>query len=247
MRRSAPRTKNWMTAGLAISVVAGYLLTSGALDPVLGDAVTFAEGAVHRNDAAPPAGTELKTSKVADWQYFDDTPEWSSVRQVPAVQRPADPAAPSRPAVAPPEDPIHFHFSAPTPMRRYGLKPMPSCFQPRGMGLNVERLTAIPIAGGAKVTWWDLGDPDTASYQIAIIPVGTTGNPIGYTPVGAGTPITFINVPAPKTCKGVAVTIPGLRTGDAYRFFLLAMNRSPEQNGRKYRPTRGETETVTVL
>ena len=239
-----------MTAGLAVTALGGCLVASGTLDPVLTDAITYAES-LTSHDKAPtkPDGTAIKTAKVADWQYFDNQPEWSSLRGIPQATRPAPPTTPERPAVAPPENPIHFHFSAPPPMRRYSLKVMTSCPQPHGQGFNAELLTAVSVvAGSAKVTWWDLGDPDTVSYQIAVVPVGTTGsNPVGYPIQGAGTPITYVNVPAPKTCKNVAVTIPGLKSGGAYRFFLLAMNHSPEQNGRAYRPSRGETETITIL
>ncbi len=97
------------------------------------------------------------------------------------------------------------------------------------------------------MSWWDLGDPDTTSYQIAIVPVGATGNPVGFTDESTETePVRFMDVVAPKNCEQVEVLVTGLKSRDAYRFWLLANNKSQVQN-RNYRPTRGETETITIL
>jgi hypothetical protein len=246
MRPGTSAARNGIAAALAVVAATGYLLTSGALDPVLREAVSVAvddDGA----DGTTDATTGLDAKPIADWQYFDDRPEWSSLRQVPkGPTRPREPAEPARPLVAPPENPHHWQFSGPRPMPHYSLAPPDSCPQPHGLGLNVARLTAIPGKKSATVTWWDLGDRDTRSYQIAIVPVGATGNPVGYTDWSIETePVRFMDVAAPKTCKQVSATVPGLRTGDAYRFWLLANNESQVQK-RNYRPTRGETETVTI-
>jgi hypothetical protein len=247
--RKKTAARNGIAALLAVLTATGYLLVSGALDPVLADVVSIA---VNRTEKArttePQDGVTLNAVPITDWMYFDDRPEWSSLREIPKLPtRPDQPVEPARPVVAPPENPHHWQFTGPQPMPHYSLKPPDSCFQPRGMGLNVEHLNAIPGTKSATVTWWDLGDPDTRSYQIAIVPVGATGNPVGYTDNSIVTePVRFLDVAAPNTCKEVSVKVTGLRTGDAYRFWLLAINQSQVQT-RKYRPTRGETQTITIL
>jgi hypothetical protein len=227
-RKSTAR--NAIAAVLALSAATGYLLLSGALDPVLNDAVTKALG---RHDTVADAG--LKTAPVADWQYFDGRPEWSSVRGVPQVVGPADPVTPSRPKIAPPENPHRWQFSSAAAMPHYKLQPMSSCFQPRGPAAIVHGLTATPGKGSVKIKWWDLGDPDTQSYQIAAVPVDQAGT------------ITWTTVAAPKTCKEVNATITGLNSGWKYEFQLVATNISRAQKGVTYRPSRGQTETVTIL
>jgi len=244
MRPGTPWARNGLAGALACVVASGYLLTSGALDPLLRDAVTRAVDGPGEAEVVPG----FDAAPIADWQYFDDRPEWSSLRQVPALpKKPQDPVMPLRPVVAPPENPHRHQFTGPPPMPRYSLQPPDSCFQPRGPGLNVEALSAVPVKGGATLTWWDLGDPDTRSYQVAIVPVGATGNPVGYTDWSTETePVRFLDVAAPNTCKQIEVPITGLKSGDAYRFWLLANNESQVQT-RKYRPTRGETNTITIL
>jgi hypothetical protein len=156
--------------------------------------------------------------------------------------RPDSPSEPVRPEVAPPENPHRIQFSAPQPMPHYSLAPPDSCFQPRGPNLRVERLTAIPGAGQATVTWWDLGDPDTRSYELAIVSVGPPRNRISST----GNPVRYQSIAAPNTCKQVSVVIPQLISGASYRFWLLANDESQVQAGRTIRLSRGETETVTI-
>lgn len=277
MQRGTPAVRNGIAAMLAGLAAAGYLVGSGALDPVLRSAVTTAlgedgpgsadaggSGGSDRSGSRDRAGggtqgggepgepgegaEQLAITRVADWMYFDDRPEWSTLRENPRpAQRPKEPATPLRPAVAPPENPHRVQFSGPAPMPRHSLEPMRDCPQPRGQGHNAQRLTAEPGVESATVTWWDLGDPDTVSYQIAIVPVGATGNPVGYTNWSTETePVRYIEVDAPRTCRQESALITGLKSGDAYRFWLLANNDSPVQNGRRYRPTRGETETVTI-
>jgi hypothetical protein len=243
MRRRRDLARNGIAAALAVLTATGYLLVSGALDPVLRTAV-----AVALRQDEKSGTTTLNATPITDWMYFDDRPEWSTLREIPALPaRPDQPVEPARPVVAPPENPHHWQFSGPPPMPHYSLKPPDSCFQPRGQGLNVERLTARPGTRSATLTWWDLGDPDTRTYQIAIVPVGATGNPVGYTDVSTVTePVRFQTVPAPNNCEQVTATVTGLKTGDAYRFWLLANNESQVQT-RNYRPTRGETQTITIL
>ncbi|HST82641.1 MAG TPA: hypothetical protein VLL08_12980 [Kineosporiaceae bacterium] len=234
MRARGSVARNGIAAAVAVLTAAGYLLVSGALDPALRGAVTLALG--------PDDDPALQTTPISDWMYFDDRPEWSSLRKVPKLPtRPDQPVDPVRPEVAPPENPHRWQFTAPGPMPHYALKPPDSCFQPRGPGTTVERLTAIAGTGSATVTWWDLGDPDTRSYELAIVPVGAIINPIG----AVNTPIRYLTIPAPNTCKQITVNIPGLRSGEAYRFWLLANNESQVQK-RNYRPSRGETESITI-
>jgi hypothetical protein len=230
MRRTTSTARNGIAAALAVTVATGYLLLSGALDPVLKDAVTLALG--HDKPTADPG---LQAAPVADWQYFDDRPEWSSVRGVPRVSGPADPVAPTRPKIAPPENPIHFQFSSAAAMPHYQLKAMSSCFQPRGPGATVAGLTTTAGKGSATIKWWDLGDPDTLNYQIAAVPLDQAG------------PIAWTTVAAPKTCKEVSARVTGLKSGQKYMFQLVATNISRAQTGRTYRPSRGQTETVTIL
>ena len=244
MRRGRAVARNGIAAALAVLTATGYLLGSGALDPVLEDAVAVALGQSQDEEAGGvPA---LHAVPITDWMYFDDRPEWSSARGVAKVpSRPDQPVEPARPEVAPPENPHRWQFSGPAPMPRYSLEPMSSCVQPRGPGNSVAALTAVAGTKSAAVTWWDLGDPDTVSYQLTIVPIGATGNPVGWPGAGQKEKVRFITVPAPNQCKQVTVQVTGLTSGDGYRFWLLALNRSPVQN-RTYRHTRGETETVTV-
>jgi hypothetical protein len=233
MRRNpSSLARNGVAAALALTVASGYLLVSGALDPVLNQAVTLALG----RDKPAPAAAGLKSAPVADWQYFDDRPEWSSVRGVPQVSGPADPVTPTRPKIAPPENPIHFRFSSAAAMPHYKLQAMSSCFQPRGPGATVAGLTTTAGKGKVTIKWWDLGDPDTLNYQIAAIPIDQNSGTIAWTTVAA-----------PKTCKEVTATVTGLKSGRRYMFQLVATNISRAQKGRTYRPSRGQTETVTVL
>src|SRR5438046_2364768 len=78
-RRRKALARNGISAALAVTVASGYLLASGALDPVLGSAVALALG----RDPGPPA--TLNAGPVTDWMYFDDRPEWSSLREVPTL------------------------------------------------------------------------------------------------------------------------------------------------------------------
>src|SRR5690349_4453319 len=189
--RGAAVARNGIAVALAVAIASGYLLASGALDPVLGKAVALALG----RDPDPTA--TLNAAKVTDWMYFDDRPEWSSLREVPTPpDQPDPPVPPTRPQVAPPENPHHWQFSGPAPMPHYSLKPMDSCFQPRGPGENVAQLTATAGTKSATVSWWDLGDPDTRSYQLAIVRVGPSTNPTG-SPATPPEPVRFVNVAPP--------------------------------------------------
>jgi hypothetical protein len=231
MRPSAPIARQALTGVLAIATAAGYLLVSGTLDPVLRDVVVLAIG----RQAGTAVDGGPKVARVADWQYFDDRPEWSPQRLVATgPTAPEPPNAPRRPQVAPPENPHHWQFSGPAPMPHYTLRARSSCFQPRGPGATVPSLTATPGKGSATVSWWDLGDPDTRSYQIDAVPVGQVGAVIRTT------------VAAPNACKSVSVPVRGLKTGVVYQFTLLATNQSQVQTARTYQISRGQTQAVVI-
>jgi hypothetical protein len=228
---------------LALAVVAGYLVTSGALDPLIGDAVQHVAGS--RRPSGPPAP---RTAKVADWQYFDDRPEWSAQRgvpQVPGLQEggPGGPVPPTQPAIAPPENPKHWRFDAPPPVPRHSLAPMRSCPQPHGPSDYVENFQVTSIKGGATVSWWDLHDPDLVEYEVKAVPefivVGNSTRPVQQLPIKT------LTVAAPGTCKVVQATITGLTTGTTYRVVLQASNRS-RVNNLNYRVNRGTTDRVVI-
>jgi hypothetical protein len=231
MGRTAPAAKQAVTAVLGVAALTGYLLVSGALDPVLQEAVTLAG---KRHDATAPADAQPQVAPVADWQYFDDRPEWSPLRLVATgPDAPSPPVPPTRPQVAPAENPHHWQFSGPAPMPRHTLRPMTSCTQPHGPGHDMPLLTATPGKGSATISWWDLGDPDTQGYRVDALPSSQRGT------------VTQTNVAAPKTCKSVSVTIGGLKSGVSYQFMLLATNQSRVQT-HTYRISRGQTGTVLI-
>jgi hypothetical protein len=236
-----------LAALLAAGVVGGWFVTSGSLDPVLADAVAFATApAPGRKADAGPATAAPKLQKVADWQYFDGRPEWSSVRGVPTVEAPADPVMPTRPAIAPPENPHRRQFTGPAPMPTYSLEPRQECLLQHGPGINAHVFTAVAIGGGrATVTWSDLDDPDVKYYQVAAEPeyviVGNGSTPVGNRPT---TPV-YRRVAPPGDCVSMSVTVTGLKVGFQYRFVLQSINTSRLQT-RNYTIGRGESETVTI-
>jgi hypothetical protein len=237
-RSSASKASVWGTAALAVSVATGFLLATGALDPVLTDAVTLA---LHRDQTADDAP---RTQRVADWQYFDNRPEWSSVRGVPQVARPDSPAVPTRPAIAPPENPIHFPFAGPPPMPHYSLKPMGACFQARGPGHYVQNFVSSVGLNSVTITWWDLGDPDIIEYQIHAIPQFTNQGDM-RTPITQPASVEKTIAP-PKACTQVTTTISGLTAGEQYQVFLESKNKSQTQANRTYMITRAQTETLSI-
>lgn len=242
MRGGGPAVRNGIAATIAIAATAGGLLASGALDPLMSDGIAMLIG----DDADEPA--TLNASRVTDWMYRDDRPEWSTLRKVPAPPAAVPgPDEPRRPAIAPPENPHRFQFNGPASMPHYSLAPPPDCPQPHGPGHDVQRLTATPGTGSATVSWWDLGDPDTGSYSIAVVPNGVDSRPNrGPDSTSQVDPVREVTVDAPQSCQDMSVSITGLKSGDTYRFWLTANNTSQAQGGRAYRHTRGETETVTI-
>jgi len=239
MRRGATAARTALTAVIATGAVIAGLFVTGALDPVLNAAVT----ALRQKAADRRPATTDRTARVADWQFFDDRPEWSSLRGVPTVTGPVGPAAPVRPAVAPPENPHRWVFYGPPPMPHYRLRTLTDCPQPRGPGLYVQNFTVTTGTGGATVTWWDLGDPDTRDYTIVAVPnyvnMGDSSRP-----VAAPARVTTL-VPAPKTCKQITVKVTGLINGNNYQFVLEARNKS-NVNNRDYEVTRAQSGFVKI-
>jgi hypothetical protein len=231
-------------AVLGVAVVAGYLVASGALDPLIGDAVTKVVALRARPAEAADQSGRVRAAKVADWQYFDDRPPWSSVRGVPQVPGPQDPVAPTRPAVAPPENPHRWNFYAPAPMPHHSLRPMTSCPQPRGPGHYVENFEVTSIKGGATVSWWDLNDPDLVSYELDAVPeyvvVGNSTRPVPQLPIKR------LTIAGPRACTKVGATITGLTTGASYHIVLLAVNTSRVQSNLTYKVNRGTTDRVVI-
>ncbi len=243
----APRTRrtrrNVLTGVLVAGLAVGYLLSSGGLDPVLGDAVTLAEAKLHPQPKDDPA-SDPKLQRVVDWQYFDGRPEWSSQRGVPQVSGPAMPQAPTRPAIAPPENPIHFRFNGPAPMPTVSLKPLGACPQEHQPGAPVENFSTTVGTRSATASWWDLGDPDAKSYQLAAVPdlvnVGD-GSRTVFKP-----PIVTATVTPPHACKQMTATVSGLITGQKYYLVLQSLNNSNVNTGQQYDVVRAEGQDFTA-
>jgi hypothetical protein len=240
---SAKRRSSWKrtagTAALIMGAMTGYLLVSGALDPVLTQAIALAQRKADADSTHSSA-----TAPVADWMYFDDRPEWSSVRGVPQVPGPTGPSDPVRPTIAPPENPIHFPFAGPPPMPHYSLKPMTDCPQQHGPGYGVQNFTSSVGTTSVSITWWDLNDPDIIDYEIYAIPQFTNEGNMA-TPVNPPASKTKIVTP-PRACKQVTATITGLTTGQQYQIYLESKNKNEVGNGPPYMVTRGQTETLFI-
>ncbi len=219
--------------GLGITGLAGFLLATGALAPVIGSLVPSAAPAPDR--LQPVSAWTSQASSDDGWMDQDTRPEWSSERTVPDTSRPSSPSLPSRPAIQVPENPKRFlRGGVPANNFELHLKPRPSCFQQRSPGSEVKNFTVTPGKGSAAVSWWDLGDPDTSSYVLTAVPTGG----------GRGVVVTR-TVEAPKACTTVRTSVGGLLSGQTYRFWLSAVNTSPV-NGRQYRPTRGQSNSIVV-
>jgi hypothetical protein len=230
-----------LVAALGLAVAAGGLFTTGALDPVVNDAVTLVRAKVHAGDPA-----ELNAGKVTDWMYYDDVPEWSSVRGVPQVGRPTRPSAPVTPAIAPPEHPHRFLFSGPPPMPTISLQPRDDCMQPHNAVSIAHNFVVTATGGGqASVRWWDMGDPDTQRYEVVAVPEYV--NHFNYSTPVPDPPKVFTSVAAAKGCKQMRTTVTGLTAGARYTFTLMGINKSPLNNSnRTYSITRATSEPITI-
>lgn len=226
--------------GIALGVagLAGFLLATGALAPVI--------SALTPSPATPPARVQpvaawTSQSTAPDvasdsWMDDDSRPEWSSARSVPGVSRPSSPTLPSRPDIQVPENPKRFlRGGVPPNNYQIHLAARTSCFQQRGPGADVKSFTATPGKGSAAISWWDIGDPDTSRYVVTAVPTGG----------GRGTVVSR-TVTAPHACRTVRTSVSGLVSGQTYAFWLTAVNTSPV-NGKQYRPTRGQSNSIVVL
>ncbi|GAA3630617.1 hypothetical protein GCM10022223_55500 [Kineosporia mesophila] len=222
-------------ASIGLAAVAGGLFVTGALDPVVTDVIAL---------ATPDQPEGLKAGKVADWMYYEDVPEWSSVRGVPQVARPTAPAQPGRPAIAPPEHPHRFIFSGPPPMPTYKLEPRDDCMQPHNPVSIAHNYVVKAIGNGSvSVRWWDMGDPDTQRYEVVAVPQYV--NQFDYSKPRADPPKTFTTVKAAKGCKQMSTTVTNLTVGASYTFSLMGINKSP-LNGRVYSITRAASEVIKI-
>lgn len=219
--------------GLGAVGLAAFLLATGALAPVV-SALTPSPAA-----PAPVEQVEPVAAWTSDtWLDHDPRPEWSGGRTAdgPSASRPSSPSVPSRPSIGVPENPKRFLRGGVPPNNvELRLAPRPSCFQQRSMAAPVRSFAVTPRRQGVAVSWWDIGDPDTTSYQLTAVPTGLRGGVTVSKPVAA-----------PGACRTVRTTMSGLVSGQTYRFWLTALNVSPV-NGRQYRPTRGQSNSVVVL
>ncbi|MDP9825779.1 fibronectin type III domain-containing protein [Kineosporia succinea] len=223
---------------LGVAAMTGGLFVSGTLDPVVHDVVAYVSSG--SSDA-----NGLNAEKVADWMYTDDVPDWSQVRGVPEkVQRPSAPTDAVRPTIAPPESPHRFIFSGQPPMPTYSLAPRDDCMQPHNPVSIAHNFVVTATGGGSvSVRWWDMGDPDTQTYEVVAVPRYV--NQYDYSRPRADPPKKFTEVKASKGCKQMSTTVTGLAKGSQYTFSLMGVNKSP-LNGRAYSITRATSETITI-
>ncbi|MBT0770709.1 hypothetical protein KIH74_17325 [Kineosporia sp. J2-2] len=234
-------------AALGLAGMTGGLFVTGALDPVLTRALTLVQADdTDRADDSDRAdtGDAARMQRVADWMYYEDVPEWSSVRGVPQVTRVPQPEQPSRPAIAPPEHPHRFFFSGPPEMPRYYLEGPDDCMQPHNPSAIVRNYVVTATGGGSvSIRWYDMGDPDTQEYQVVAVPQYV--NHFDYATPVPDPPRKYSTVKAADGCRQMRTTVSGLRAGAIYQFTLLGMNKSP-LNGRQYSITRAVSEDITI-
>ena len=223
---------------LGVSGLAGFLLATGALAPVIGALTPSPKAPAEQVEPVAAWTSQGTTSDWSDdgWMDDDSRPEWSSARSVPGASRPASPSLPSRPSIGVPENPKRFlRGGGPPPVAAIKLAARKSCFQQRNPGSTVKSFTVTPTKGGASVSWWDIGDPDTKSYQLTAVPTGG----------GSSTAVSRA-VAAPGGCTTVNTSMSGLTSGQTYQFWLTALNTSAV-NGKQYRPTVGQSNSIVVL
>lgn len=213
---------------IAVAALVGYLLQSGAMDPVVADVVTALTP-----DEPTGRADEPRLQRVADWT---DVPEWSPKRGVPtAPARPqaAAPAPPREPAIAPPENPRPWmRVGVPRARATFRLEPMHSCPQYHGPSATMP-MQVTPQKSAVTATWWSIGDPDVISFRV-VASAKATGER------------TEISVPAVTGCQTMTATVAGLVSGARYQIFLETVNESRVQAGRTYRVMRAQSELVVV-
>ena len=240
-KRGAKDRSTLMAASLGLVVVVGGLFTNGALDPVVQDAVALVKA-----KAATDAGTtDLNADNVVDWMYYEDVPEWSSVRGIPQVPRPTGPSQPERPAIAPPEHPHRIIVNGPPPMPTVSLKPRDNCMQPHNPVSIAHNFVVTPIGNGSvSVRWWDMGDPDTQTYEVVAVPQYV--NQGNYSPRRPDPPKRFTAVKPVGGCAQMQTTVTGLQPGARYSISLMAVNTSPINHDRLYTITRASSEVIAI-
>lgn len=237
------------TVALGLLALVGGLFTTGALDPVVSDvlAITRGRAADAAADSGGTAGSvrQLNAGPVADWMYYEDVPEWSSVRGVPQVPTPTQAPAPTRPAIAPPEHPHRVLFDGPPPMPTMELAPRDDCMQPHNP-VSIARNFVVTATGNQQVSvrWWDMGDPDTQRYEVVAVPEYL--NFFDYSRPRVYPPKRSATVAPIGGCGQMRTTVGGLQAGVTYSFVLMAINRSPLNNNRMYTITRARSEPITI-
>lgn len=243
-KKGSQRPKDRSTlvaASLGLVVIAGGLFAGGALDPVVDDAVALVKART-----APQAPPELEADKVVDWMYYEDVPEWSSMRGIPQVKRPSKPVEPGLPEdIAPPEHPHRVIISGPPPMPEVKLQPPDDCMQPHNPVSGVANFV-VQATGGGRVTvrWWDMGDPDTQRYEVVAVPEYV--NQFDYTRNVPDPQKRFTVVQPADGCQQMRTAVTGLQAGVKYSITLQAVNRSPLNSNRVYSITRARSEVITA-
>lgn len=230
-----------LTAAAGLLAVAGGLFVTGALDPVVTEVLATA------GNGSDPAdrGEQINAGRIADWMYYEDVPEWSSVRGVPQVSGPTQATAPTRPAIAPPEHPHRVLMTGPPPMPTYEMAPRDDCMQPHNP-VSIAHNFVATATGNQQVSvrWWDMGDPDTQRYEVVAVPEYV--NFFDYSRPRVYPPKRFSTVIPSGGCAQMRTTVTGLQAGSSYTFVLMAINRSPLNNNRIYSITRARSEPITV-
>jgi hypothetical protein len=266
MTSTASTVRHGATVLLAAAGLLGYLGLSGALDPVLRDAVQHVRGATDpaadsdSSDGSGPDGSDgsgpdsadspgpgsadnsesaaftVRMVRVADWQTNDPRPEWGRQRLVPG--------GPKRSSIGRPASPSRPQVAPPeNPKRRFWAEPAP---MPRH---TLAPMRSCPQQRGPGVDVEHL--TVTAGVKSATVTwwdlgdPDTTGYAIGAVVMGEAGGVSWTPVAAPGTCREVTATVRGLKSGTRYQFWLVATNRSNAQD-RTYRPSRGQSETVMI-
>ena len=76
-------------------------------------------------------------------------------------------------------------------------------------------LTVVPGTGSATVTWSSAGGASVGSYRVAAVSQDLV--------FGTQPPLNWVTVPSSTTCTLITATVPGLRSGGRYVFWLDAV------------------------
>ena len=149
-------------------------------------------------------------------------------------------ASPVLPNGSPVRTPLAELPSLPSssPYPKNSLMPIPTVCVGRLQAGVRNGLTAVPGAGSATVTWWNVGDPALQGYQVAAVSqnfVTGTQPPWKWQTVAPGT-----------GCTEMTATFTGLDTGSAYIFVLHAVVQNYE-NVPPLIPEIGRSSPVVIL